>query len=93
MAIVVTGQLPGGTAAQDEEVMQALGLQQHPAAGALLRAAGPIPGGWQIVSVWESQEAFDTFRRERLMPVLQRLGRPAPALQVWPAASVLVPQR
>jgi hypothetical protein len=40
--------------------------------GLLYHAAGEIEGGrWQAVSVWESQEHFDRFRDERLMPAVQ----------------------
>jgi hypothetical protein len=96
MAIVVTAQQPGGTAAEDEELREeirnALGPGQNPAS-LLLRVAGPIPSGWQIISVWESQEAFDTFRLERLGPALQRLGRPMPSLQIWPVETVFPPRQ
>ncbi|MGN6798448.1 MAG: hypothetical protein ACTHKS_09880 [Gaiellaceae bacterium] len=45
-------------------------------AGLIYHAAGEQPDGrWQAVSVWESQEAFESFREERIMPaVRQALG-------------------
>ena len=44
--------------------------------GLIYHAAGEQPGGqWQAVSVWESQDAFDRFREERILPaVRQALG-------------------
>ena len=53
-----------------EKVQQALG--DDPPQGLLYHVAGEIEGGrWQSVSVWESQEHFDRFLDERLMPAVQ----------------------
>lgn len=92
MPIVVIAEIPGGTAEQDEAMLKEMDIESDPPAGALFRAAGPIPGGWRIMSVWESQEAFDTFRRERIAPILQKLGRPLPPTQIWPVHSVRTPR-
>jgi hypothetical protein len=93
MAVVITAELPGGTAELDQAVLQRLNLSQSPAPGSLVRIAGPTQGGWRVISVWESQEAFDQFRRERLEPALQAEGRPVPQFQVWPVESVLLQPR
>lgn len=93
MAVVVTGDLPGGTAKLDEEMRQRLNLGQNPPAGALMRLAGPTEGGWRVMSVWESQDAFDRFRRERLEPAFKEAGLTPPPFQFWAAESVFVPQR
>ena len=44
--------------------------------GLIVHAAGVYEGNrWRSVSVWESEEAFNRFRDERLMPaVLRALG-------------------
>ena len=93
MAVVVIAEIPGGTAEQDDEMQKELNLAANPAAGALFRVAGAIPGGWRIMSVWESEEAFDTFRRQRLTPALQKAGRQMPEFEIWPVHSVRSPQR
>jgi hypothetical protein len=93
MAIVVTADLAGGTAQLDESMRQKLNLGQNPAPGSLMRLAGPIEGGWRVVSVWESQEAFDRFRRERLEPALKESGASPPNFQFWTAESALVTTR
>lgn len=93
MAVVIFAKIPGGTAEQDDEMQRELSLADNPATGALFRVAGPVPGGWRIMSGWESQDAFDTFRRERLAPALQKAGRPMPEFEVWPVHSVRIPQR
>jgi hypothetical protein len=90
MAIVVIAQNPGMTAEQDVAIMQQMNVGDTPPAGNLARLAGPVESGWRIISVWESQEAFDTFRRERLEPALRQAGRPVPQIQISPLHSVLI---
>ena len=48
-------------------------------------------GGWMVVDVWESQEAFDEFGKT-LMPLIQKTGVNVPPPQVIKAHYVLVPQ-
>jgi hypothetical protein len=45
-----------------------------PPAGAIFQVAGPHEGGWRVISVWESREAQERFRDERLIPIFQELG-------------------
>jgi heme-degrading monooxygenase HmoA len=41
-------------------------------AGLIYHAAGEQPDGrWQAVSVWESQEDFNRFREERILPAVR----------------------
>jgi len=94
VAIAVIGEMPGGNAETDQAMMQQLGVSPtSPPAGSLARMAGPMEGGWRIISVWESQEAWDTFRRERLEAAFQQMGRPAPSFQVWQIETFFTPQK
>ena len=51
-----------------ERVAAAVG--DTPPPGLLLHAAGEVDGHWQAVSVWESKEAFEAFREERIVPAV-----------------------
>jgi hypothetical protein len=94
MAVVVIAQNPGGTAEQDEAIVKQLNLADNPPAGVMMRMAGPFEGGWRVITVWESPEAFDTFRRERLEPAIRQVGRPVPQFQISPLESVrILPQQ
>ena len=43
--------------------------------GFRMHAAGATPdGGFRIFEVWESQDHFDRFVKERLMPLLGEIG-------------------
>jgi hypothetical protein len=90
MAVLVIAEVPGGTAEQDKAMMEGLNLEADPPQGIRVRLAGPTESGWRIVGLWDSQDAFDTFRRERLTPALEKAGRPEPGFEFWPIESVII---
>lgn len=93
MAVLVIGYVPGGNADMDRQIMQEAGVSpENPPAGALLRTAGPVEGGYRVITVWESQEAWDTFRKDRLEPVFTKSGRPFPEVEVSTLDSFMVPK-
>jgi hypothetical protein len=72
MAYGIVHHFPGGTQEQYEAALAAV----HPGPGQLpdgqvFHAAGPSEGGWTIVAVHESQESWERFRDEILMPRMQ----------------------
>lgn len=73
MAVAFLIEIPGMTAEQGAAVIRELGLTS-PAAGQILHVEGPMEGGFRVVDVWESQEAFDTFVGTRLAPAFQAVG-------------------
>jgi hypothetical protein len=88
MAIVVTTEIPGGTAETFRRVTEATSSAAEQPAGALFRAAGPIPGGWRVVSGWESPEAWMTFLRGQLQPAWEKAGVRPSRIEVWAADEV-----
>ena len=61
--------------------------------GGISHAAGPTEEGWRVVDVWESEEAFETFFRERLEQAMQNAGMPTPEVETWQVYSTLEPAR
>jgi hypothetical protein len=60
------------------------------AEGRIFHVAGPREGGgWRVVDVWESQEAWDKFLQEKLGPVLQEVGATPPQVTAWPVRNML----
>jgi hypothetical protein len=60
---------PGGTSANYEASISAV----HPGegklpAGQVFHAAGPSEGGWTILAVHETQESWESFRDDILIP-------------------------
>ena len=69
MAYGIVHHFPGGTKEQYEASIAAV----HPGSGKLpegqiFHAAGPSKGGWTIMAVHESQESWERFRDDILMP-------------------------
>lgn len=72
MAYGIVHFFPGGTKEQYEVSMAAV----HPGPdklpdGQVFHAAGPSAGGWTIMAVHESQESWERFRDQILMPRMQ----------------------
>lgn len=72
MAYGIVHQFPGATKEQYEASIAAV----HPNGGRdlpdgqIFHAAGPSADGWTVVAVHESQESWERFRDETLMPRL-----------------------
>jgi hypothetical protein len=69
MSYAVVHTFPGGTKEQYEASLAAV----HPSGGGLpegqrFHVAGPSAGGWTIVAIHESQESWERFRDDILMP-------------------------
>ena len=78
MAVAVVLEVPGGTKEQYEQTIGELGISgAQLAPGQLVHVAGPIAGGWQVVNVYESQEAADTWY-EKVMAARKKAGMPEP---------------
>lgn len=90
MAIAVISDAPNVGAEQFQAVQQQLNLTANPPQGGLALLAGPWAGNWRVLNVWESQEAWETFLRDRLEPAFQQLGFPIPAFQIWPLAALML---
>jgi hypothetical protein len=91
MAIGMVMNFPGVTQEQYDAVLEQLNLGGRMPPGGISHAAGPIEGGWRVVDVWESQEAFDIFFRERLQQAMQNAGMPPPEVDAWPVYATLEP--
>ena len=48
-------------------------LADWPVKGLLAHIAGPMPGGWRVIDVWQSRAAFNLFGK-KLKPVLKKIG-------------------
>ena len=69
MAYGIVHQFPGGTQEQYEASIAVV----HPSDGSLpegqiFHAAGPSADGWTVVAIHDSQESWERFRDDMLMP-------------------------
>ena len=80
MPVVLVFELRGsGARAKYEKSFKAVvkGRRKRPSdwvvRGLLMHAAGPIPGGWRVIDVWQSRAALNRFGK-KLMPVMKQVG-------------------
>ena len=72
MAYGVVHLFPGGTQEQYEASIAAVHTAGGLPAGQMFHAAGPSADGWTIVAIHESQESWERFRDETLMPSMSQ---------------------
>jgi hypothetical protein len=57
------------------------GLTEPAPAGLILYLAGPTDEGVRVIAVWDSEQASERFRQDRLVPAVAVISRPVPP--VW----------
>jgi hypothetical protein len=62
-----------------ERVAAAIG--DEPPDGLIVHVAGPTDSGFRVIEVWESKDAWERFRDERLRPVVKTVAGDGPAHQ------------
>jgi hypothetical protein len=92
MAVVVIVEWPGVTPEQYEEARGRIGWERNVPDGGIFHVARFSGESMHIVDVWESAEQFETFARDRLLPVTQELGiEGEPQIEIEPAHAYFNP--
>ena len=92
MAIVVVNELEGGNQEFYERVNPKVMPGDQLPDGCQLHIAGPTDGGWRVITVWDSEERFERFRNETLIPAIREAGgegRIAPRIATNPVHKLL----
>lgn len=86
MAVMTRSETLGVTSEQIRPFIAQTNEQMKSFPGFIAQAAGPIPGGYQVTEVWETQEAHERWVREVIAPmVAQHFGMTeAPVAQYLP---------
>jgi hypothetical protein len=74
MAVVVVAEIPQGDQSFYDEVSARVMSNDQLPEGCRVHIAGPLNGGWRVITVWDSEEQFQQFRNEKLIPAMQELG-------------------
>lgn len=94
MAIGILFEGPGWTRETYEEMNRKMFGSPRPSQsidGIIVHTAGEGPNGFRIVDVWESQEHFQRFMEEKVMPAAQEIGAAqGPDPQIWELHNLLV---
>lgn len=85
MAVAVTVDVPGGTEQQYQHITAQIFPEGKLPKGWLLHLAGPTENGWRVVNVVPSQEEFEAFGREQLLPAAWQAGDPPPQITFFPS--------
>jgi hypothetical protein len=87
MAIVVVNDMQGADQSFYEQVSGKVMPNNQLPEGCRDHIAGPTDGGWRVITVWDSEEQFQRFRNDTLIPAIQETGqgdRVAPNVQARP---------
>jgi hypothetical protein len=74
-----------------------MGVGEDPPGGLLFHWAGDVDGKWTITDVWDSRDAYERFRDERLFPAIQKLSGmdpsngPQPTVTEFPVHNYIKP--
>ena len=89
MAIMMMLEWTGVTLEQYDELRRLSRLEDEKPEGGLYHVAAHDGTGIFIVDTWESEEAFNAFVQERLMPAVEQAGITSePRIRVLPAYNI-----
>ena len=75
MAVVIVNEMQGADQSLYDEVNSKVFPGNQLPEGCQVHIAGPIEGGWRVITVWDSEERFQEFRDTTLIPALQDSGQ------------------
>jgi len=84
MAVVIVNNMQGADQSVYDEVSPRVMPDSRLPDGCQLHIAGPTDDGWRVITVWDSEEQFQAFRDQKLIPALQESGhadRVAPSIE------------
>ena len=87
--VVMSMRWRGVTPEQYEEARQVVNWEGDVPDGAVLHVAGFDGDDLRVTDVWESEEQFNTFVEQRLMPGVQQIGiQGQPEVRFYPVQNV-----
>ena len=82
--VVVIVDIPGGTELQYDKITATVFPGGKIPDGWVMHVAGPTENGWRVVNVIPSEELFEVFAREQLLPAAQAAGDAPPEVTIFP---------
>jgi hypothetical protein len=92
MAVVIVTEIDGGSQEMYDQVNPKVMEGGRLPEGCQLHIAGPIENGWRVITVWESEERFQQFRDEKLIPAVREAdeeGSIAPNISAQPVHNLI----
>jgi hypothetical protein len=92
MAVVIVNEIEGASQEFYESVNPKVMPDGQLPDGCQVHIAGPMDNGWRVITVWDSDEQFQQFRTEKLLPAMREAGgeeRIAPNISSSPVYRLL----
>ena len=91
--VVMSMRWSGVTPEQYEEARRIVNWEGDVADGGVLHVAGFDSDGLRVTDVWESEDHFNRFVEERLMPGIQQVGiEGQPEVEFFPLHNIFNPK-
>ena len=74
MAVVIVNEIEGGTQEFYDQVNSRVMPDENMPEGCQVHIAGPTDSGWRVITVWDSEEQFQQFRNDTLIPSMREAG-------------------
>jgi hypothetical protein len=74
MAVVIVNEIEGASQDFYDQVNPKVMPGGELPAGCQVHIAGPVENGWRVITVWDSDEQFQQFRDEKLIPAIREAG-------------------
>ena len=92
MSTVMLMEWTGVTQDQYKQVMRTLDLDKKLPEGGIFHVAGFTAGALHVLDIWDSQQAFEKFQKDRLNPAVQKAGITSPPkVQFYPVYNIYAP--
>jgi hypothetical protein len=92
MAIVIVNDIEGGNQEFYDQVNPKVMPGGNLPEGCQIHIAGPVDNGWRVITVWDSEDQFEQFRNEKLIPAIREVGgeeRIAPNIEASPVYNLV----
>ena len=94
MAVVIVNEMEGGSPETYDKVNPKVMEGNKLPEGCQLHIAGPYENGFRVITVWDSEESFQQFRDDTLIPALREAGaadRITPNISANPVHNLITP--
>ncbi len=81
MPVLMTADMDGATQEMLEGMNAALDGPMKSAKGFVSHANGPVPGGWRVIEVWDSEDDFNAWFEANVKPILPK-DAPMPSVKL-----------
>ncbi len=92
MRIVMSMKWDGTTLGQYDELRKSVNWEGNTPKGGVFHVAGFSNDTLKITDIWESEDEFNDFAQNRLMPSIAQLGiKGEPQVEMYPVHALFVP--